>query len=234
MPGQINLDVHGPRKFGWHRQQPVRRFMLEGHTPDQALRPDESAFIARLKAGDGAAFEELVRSQTPRLLAVARSFLRRDDDAFDAVQDAFASAFQHLDDFAEQAQISTWLQRILINVCLMKLRRQSRHPTVSIDELLPTFDDTGHHVHRVQSWSETPPARLTRGELQSHVRDAIDRLPEPYRAVLLLRDIQELGTDETALMLGITPANVKTRLHRARQALRNLIDPIWTGQSDSG
>jgi len=208
--------------------------MPERPPHEQLPRPDESAFVARLKAGDQAAFEELVRAQTPRLLAVARRFLRRDEDAFDAVQDAFASAFQHLDDFAEQAQISTWLQRILINACLMRLRQRSRHPTLSIDELLPTFDDTGHHVRRVQPWSETPTARLTRAELQAHVRDAIDRLPEPYRAVLLLRDIEELGTDETALMLGITPGNVKTRLHRARQALRHLIDPIWTAEASSG
>jgi len=183
----------------------------------------ESA-LAALRANDPVAVASLVRSETPRLLAVARRILRNDEDAKDAVQDAFISALSALERFEGGSQLSTWLHRIVVNAALMKLRSRRARPEESIEDLLPEFEADGHISVPASDWvpAET---LLLRDEVKQLVRASIDRLPETYRTVLLLRDIEELTTEETAEVLGITTAAVKVRLHRARQALRGLIDP---------
>lgn len=153
--------------------------------------------------------------------------LGSESDAADAVQDAFLSAFRGLADFAGDAKLSTWLHRIAVNACLMKLRSRRSKPVASIDHLLPIFDESGHHAERIASWSDSPAERVHSAEMRAKVRECIDALPEPYRVVLMLRDIEELDTDETARRLEITPAAVKVRLHRARQALRTLLNPVF-------
>ena len=176
------------------------------------------------------ACEALVRQHAGRMLAVARRFLRTEEDSADAVQDAFLSAFRSLDGFEGNSALGTWLHRIVVNVCLMRLRARSRSREVRIDDLLPTFDETGHHSRPVRPWENHALARLTQAETRAHVRACIDRLPDPYREVLLLRDIEELDTEQTAQQLGINPGAVKTRLHRARQALRTLLEPVVLGE----
>jgi RNA polymerase sigma-70 factor (ECF subfamily) len=192
--------------------------------------PDDVALLERIRAGDERACEALVRRHGGRMLAVARRFLRTEEDSADAVQDAFLAAFRSLDGFEGNAALGTWLHRIVVNVCLMRLRAQSRRREVCIDDLLPTFDETGHHNHPVRPWEDDALARLTRAETRAHVRACIDRLPDPYREVLVLRDIEELDTEQTAQQLGINPGAVKTRLHRARQALRTLLEPVVLGE----
>lgn len=187
----------------------------------------EGSLLERLRAGEAAAFEELVRSAGPRLLAVTRRLLRNEDDARDAVQDAFLSAFRALAGFDGNCQLVTWLHRIAVNAALMKLRGKKRRPEAPIDDLLPDFDDTGHHRNSIEPWRPEPLAALEREEVRSGVRAAIDRLPDSYRAVLLLRDIEEMSTGETARVLGLSENAVKVRLHRARQALRTLLDPVF-------
>lgn len=185
----------------------------------------EESLVALLRDGDGGAFETLVRTHMPMLLRVARRFMRSEEDARDAVQDAFVSAFRSIGQFASTARLSTWLHRIVVNACLMRLRTQRRHPEEDIDELLPRFREDGHQLEPSESWCETAETILQRTELRGIVRASIDRLPDTYRAVLLLRDIEELSTEEAAEALGVTPNAVKIRLHRARQALRTLLDP---------
>jgi len=186
----------------------------------------EVDFVARLRAGDEAAYAELVRAQGGRMLAVARRLLRSDDDAADAVQEAFVSAFRAIASFEGGARLSTWLHRIVVNAALMKLRTRSRRPEVSIDELLPKFYEDGHHVDEPAEWkSPSQLAALERQETRNLVREQIDRLPADYRTVLMLRDIEGLDTKETAELLGVTPNAAKIRLHRARLALRGLLDP---------
>lgn len=192
----------------------------------------EGRLLAGLRAGDDEAYARLVRQCTGRMLAVARRFLAEEEDRADAVQDAFLSAFQAIGSFAGHSRLWTWLHRILVNACLMKLRSRARRQTVSIDELLPTFDETGHHRRPVPCWDEQAPARLARAETRAQVRACIDRLPGSHRTVLLLRDIEELDTEQTAQALGISPAAVKTRLHRARQALRGLLEPLFRVEGD--
>ena len=186
----------------------------------------ESALVARLQAGDALAFGELVRAQGPRMLAVARRLLRSDDDAADAVQEAFISAFRAIGNFEGGAKLSTWLHRIVVNASLMRLRNRTRHPEISIDELLPRFVEDGQHIDEPREWrSPEPLDALERRETRTLVRGLIDRLPSDYRTVLLLRDIEGLDTKETAELLGVTPNAAKIRLHRARLALRTLLDP---------
>lgn len=187
--------------------------------------PDEAALVSLLRRNDGAACEEFVRSHAGALLAVARRFFRCEQDAADAVQDAFLSAFRSIHQFAGGSKLSTWLHRIVVNACLTKIRAARSKPTTSIENLLPTFDDSGHHANRVPVWSEIPAHRLHASELRDRVRACIDDLPETYRTVLILRDMEGLDTDQTATELDISPAAVKVRLHRARQALKTLLDP---------
>ncbi len=193
----------------------------------------EAEWIERIRSGDERAAEEFVREYGGRMLAVARRHLRCEADCADAVQDAFLSAFRALGSFQGSASLATWLHRIVVNSCLMKLRSQSRRRTVPIGELLPTFDDSGHHAAAVRAWSDPTHDRLASGETRAQVRACIDRLPEAHRIVILLRDIEELDTAETAELLGISPAAVKTRLHRARQALRTLLDPLFTTERET-
>jgi RNA polymerase sigma-70 factor (ECF subfamily) len=187
---------------------------------------DDVELLERVRVGDERACEALVRGHSGRMLAVARRFLRTEEDSADAVQDAFLSAFRSLEGFEGNSALGTWLHRIVVNVCLLRLRARSRSRKVRIDDLLPTFDESGHHSRPVRSWEDHGLARLTRGETCAQVRACIEDLPEPYREVLLLRDIEELDTDQTARHLGISPGAVKTRLHRARQALRTLLEPM--------
>ena len=185
----------------------------------------EKSLVARLRARDDSAFEELVRAYGGRLLATATRILGNPEDARDAVQDAFLSAFRAIDSFAGESRASTWLHRIVINASLMKLRSRARKPEESIEAHLPKFLDNGHFQTPPAEWKEPADVLIQRRETRDLVREFIDRLPEAYRTVLLLRDIEELDTEETARVLEISTNAVKTRLHRARQALRTLLDP---------
>jgi len=198
-------------------------------TPVPHVAHEEAALLRELRAGDQAAYETLVRTYSGRLLAVTRRYLHNEEDARDTVQDTFLSAFRALPTFTEGSLLSTWLHRIAINAALMKLRTRKRRPEDSIEDLLPKFIEDGHREdgHRgnpMRPWKE-PEGLLQQHETRTVVRASIDRLPETYRTVLLLRDIEGLDTEEVAQMLDISPNAVKIRLHRARQALRTLLDP---------
>ena len=193
------------------------------HPFDGVAMHEEAVLLARLRRGNQDACEELVRTHGGRLLSVARRMLRNEEDARDAVQQAFLSAFRSLSTFNGQSRIATWLHRIVVNAALMKLRSRSRRPEESIEQLLPRFREDGHHAER---WSDLGPSievLLQQRETRTRVRAAIDRLPESYRTVLLLRDIEELDTARTAEQLGVSANAVKIKLHRARQALARLL-----------
>lgn len=194
---------------------------------DQDL--SESDLISRLQAGDDAAFEFMVRHFGGRMLAVARRMLGSEEDAQDALQDAFASAFKGLSSFESQSRLGTWLHRIVVNAALMKLRTQRRRPETLIDDLLPKFLADGHQAEPAVDWQNVADVELIKSESRALVRQSIQELPEIYRTVLVLRDIEEFDTDATAQLLGITIAVVKTRLHRARLALRTLLDRHFRG-----
>jgi len=194
-----------------------------------ALTLDEPQLVARLRAGEESAFEQLVRSTSGRLLSAARHLLRKEEGARDAVQSAFIHAFQSLSRFREESRLSTWLHRILINEALMKLRSRARGEEESIDPLLPTFAADGHQTRDTVDWSESADKALERAETRALINRAIDQLPESYRTVLVMRDLEEMSTAEVAEMLGVSANVIKVRLHRARQALRTLLEHEFGG-----
>jgi RNA polymerase sigma-70 factor (ECF subfamily) len=186
---------------------------------------EETSLLERLRAGDGDAFATLVRNHMAPLLACARRLLNHEEDARDAVQDAFLSAFKALDRFEGQSRLGTWLYRIVLNAALSKLRTRQRKPERLIEEMLPKFLEDGHQAQPAIEWRGSSDRDLQCRETRQLVRDAIEQLPEAYRTVLRLRDIEGLDTESTAQILELNVALVKTRLHRARQALRGLLDP---------
>jgi RNA polymerase sigma-70 factor (ECF subfamily) len=191
----------------------------------------DADLLAGLRAGNEKAFEQLLRRYGGRMLAVARRFFRNEDDARDVVQDAFLAAFQGIGGFEGHSQLGTWLHRIVVNKALQKLRSRQRKPEQSIDQLLPAFQEDGRHANRGASWPESAELVLQRRETRELVRDTIDRLPEDYRTALLLRDIEGLDNEEAARMLGMNVNGFKTRLHRARQALRTLLHPHFAREA---
>ena len=202
--GNPNPPVHQP-------------YTIDGHLVDEA------SLVAGLRAGQEWAFETLVRVFGGRLLAVARRFTKNEQDAHDVLQSAYLSAFQALKEFRGASRLSTWLHRIVVNTALMRLRSERRAPEESIEPLLPQFISDGHHVEQFSTWSVPADQLVERREARAAVRSCIRQLPDTYRIILMLRDIEELSTAEVADMLSITPTAVKVRLHRARQALTTLL-----------
>ncbi len=184
---------------------------------------DEAGLLESLRAGDNGAYERLIRATGGHMLAVARRFLGNEEDARDAVQEAYLSAFKALPRFQAGSKLSTWLHRITVNACLMRLRTRRRRPEQSIEPLMPTFHTDGRRRGAVPAW-EVSEERRDSEELRELVRAKINLLPDDYRVVLLLRDIEGMETGEAARVLGVSVAATKTRLHRARQALRTLLE----------
>lgn len=197
---------------------------------DTAAADPHAGLLERLRAGDDEAFDLLVRTAGGRMLAVARRMLDREHDAQDAVQEAFLSAFRSLDRFDGRSMLTTWLHRITLNCCLMKIRSRRRKPERSIEDMLPQFLADGHQVRPTHSWKPEESSGIEQAELRDLVRSKVAELPEQYRVVLVLRDIEQMSTEATAEALGMTVSGVKTRLHRARQALRGLLDPFFQNQ----
>lgn len=186
----------------------------------------EATLVARLRAGDGGAYEEAYRAHAEAMTAVARGFFGDAGEAAEAVQDAFVSAFRGMSGFAGTARLGTWLHRVTVNACLMRLRARRRR-TVSLDG---ADVSSGRRPRRTDS-GEFPGRRLARAETAARVRACVEQLPTAYREIIRLRDLEELNTDETAARLGTNPGVVKTRLHRARHALRALLDASPAGVS---
>jgi RNA polymerase sigma-70 factor (ECF subfamily) len=192
-------------------------------TREQPAAITQGDLIEDLRRGSEEAFAALVRREGGRMFATARRLLGRDEDAQDAVQEAFLQAHRAIGSFAGEARLSTWLHRIVVNASLMKLRNRRRKPEQAIDDLLAHLDETGSSPQSASGWERSSEELLASAECRTIVRRAMGRLPEPYHQVLILREIQGFDTDETALMVGASANAVKVRLHRARQALRTLL-----------
>ncbi|WP_337660203.1 sigma-70 family RNA polymerase sigma factor [Anderseniella sp. Alg231-50] len=181
---------------------------------------------------DRAATEAFVRANLGWMLALARRIVKDSAIAEDVVQDAFSNVFKNLETFRGEAALKTWIHRIVVNQALMALRKQRRLNEQPIDQLLPEFDGSGCRIDEPSGLSQlaqTPEAVLLSSDRRQQVLACIDRLPDSYRVILMLRDIEELSTSEVADMTGLTEANVKVRLHRARAALKKLLSPLFEG-----
>jgi len=200
--------------------------------PQRPADSGENPFIARLRKGDATAFEQLVREHGPRMLSVARRMLRCEHDAADALQNAFVSAYQSIHRFDGVSQLSTWLHRIVVNASLMILRTQRRRPACSLEELQTEFDSNGRHASLVEDWTMTVAERLSSTDTAARIASLVDQLPEPYRAVVMLRDIHGYDTAAASRLLRTNESVVKTRLYRARRMLRKLISETLSRQPE--
>jgi RNA polymerase sigma-70 factor (ECF subfamily) len=183
----------------------------------------ERQLVEGLRTGSERSFEELVRTYGGAMLAVSRRLLRNEQDAQDALQDSFLQVHKSIGSFRGDSSLATWLHRIARNSALLRIRRASRRPEISLEPLLPVYDETGHRVGEVASLPAAPDALLERQEVRERVRSCVERLPLRYRAVIVLRDLEEKSTFEAAEVLGVSENVVKVRLHRARRALATLI-----------
>jgi RNA polymerase sigma-70 factor (ECF subfamily) len=183
----------------------------------------EHRLVEQLRLGDPQAYETLVREYGKAMLAVTRRLLRNEHDAEDALQEAFLQVFRSIGSFRRESSLATWLHRIAWNAALLKIRRGNRHPEVSIEPMMPTYDETGHRVGPVPSLTATPESDLERSEIRARVRACVESLPLRYRTVVVLRDLEDRSTRETAQVLGVSETLVKVRLHRARKALAVMI-----------
>jgi RNA polymerase sigma-70 factor (ECF subfamily) len=180
------------------------------------------------------AYERAVQQCSERFIGLARRFLRHDEDARDTVQDALLSAFTRLDRFEERARLTTWMHRIVVNAALMKLRARRRRPEDLRADPLGELVEIGQHVAVDEATPESADIILERREARRIVRQCINSLPDTYRTVLLLRDIEELDTSETAQRLGVSAIVVRCRLHRAHRALRKLLEPHFAPEFARG
>ncbi len=177
------------------------------------------AWVHAAQRGDTRAFAQLVERYESRVYNLALKMLRDPQDAEDVLQETFLSVFRHLNDFHGDATFSTWLYRIATNAALMKLRAR-KPPPLSLDA--PAESEEANALPReVADWGIMPEEALLNDEVRAQMDAAMDALPESLRMVFVLRDVEGLSVQETAEVLGISVPNVKTRLHRARLALRN-------------
>lgn len=188
---------------------------------------DEIALLAALQAGDKAAFAELVAAYSPQVYNVALKLLGDPAEAEDALQETFLNAYRALASFEGRSSLSTWLYRIATNASLMRLRRHQ--DAVSLDE--PFVLPDGESLPRqLVDWSQAPESVLLSAEARRTMADAIAQLPDTLRAAFVLRDIEELSGQETAEVLGVSLAAMKSRLHRARLFLREQLSAYFAEQ----
>jgi RNA polymerase sigma-70 factor (ECF subfamily) len=191
---------------------------------------DETTLVAQSREGDTAAFGELVRRYEGKIFRLAQHVTQNREDAEDVLQETFMKAYEHLDQFQGNSKFYTWIVRIAVNQALMKLRRRKTDKSVSLDETIDTGEDT--MVREIAAWDENPEQRYTRDELGGILDTAVQSLEPPYRSVFVLRDMDELSTEETAEALGLSVPAVKSRLLRARLQLREKLTRFFKRKGD--
>jgi RNA polymerase sigma-70 factor (ECF subfamily) len=197
---------------------------IEGNAPERG----EAELVARVKGGEVEAFYELVRPYERAVFLAAVSLVKNEADAEEVCQEAILKAFKNLSRFRQEAKFSTWLIQICINEAKMKIRKDRRHLYESVDE--GQQNDEGDYIPRdFADWREIPSEALEQKELRKALTEALNSLPEKYRTVLILRDMQHFSINETAKVLGLSEANVKTRLCRARLQMRDALAPGFDG-----
>jgi len=207
---------------------------MDGDNQTTTLAPDpqsaELVLVDRARAGDANAFGELISRYERRVYRMARQITQNDEDAEDVIQETFLKAFEHLDGFQGQSKFYTWLTRIAVNESLMKLRKRKSDRTVSMDENIETDEEP--IVREIAVWDDTPEMRYSQEELREILDSAIEGLKPIFRTVFILRDVEELSTEETAEALGLSIAAVKSRLLRARLQLREKLTRIFKRKGD--
>jgi RNA polymerase sigma-70 factor, ECF subfamily len=188
------------------------------------VEPDDRTLLDRTVSGDSSALEALMSRHSSRVYRLAYGIARNHADAEEIVQDVFLTLVPKGAGFEGHAALTTWMYRVTKNAALNKRRGKRRELEVSLEEHLPTFKEDGHREgdrsYVLADWSGMPEERLESAEVRKILEQAIDSLPDHCRAVLILRDVEELSNEEVAQIMDDSLASVKSRLHRARMALR--------------
>ncbi|HXJ82453.1 MAG TPA: sigma-70 family RNA polymerase sigma factor [Candidatus Methylomirabilis sp.] len=187
----------------------------------------DAVLIDRVRAHDTAALEALMARHSARVYRVAFGITRNHPEAEEVVQDVFLTLFRKVDMFEGRAALGTWLYRVAANAALIKRRGKRFELETSLEDCLPTFRSDGHRegdrAMLIADWSGTPESELLSGEAREILDQALERLPEHYRVLLVFRDVEELSNEEVAKILGESVSSIKSRLHRARMALREVL-----------
>ena len=191
---------------------------------------DEAPLVDRARSGDTAAFSELVSRYERKIFRLAKHITQNDEDAEDVLQETFLKAYSHLESFQGHSKFYTWIVRIAVNEALMKLRKRKSSKTVSLDEPTDTGEDT--MVREIAVWEENPEQKYSRDELREILDKAVESLKPAFRTVFVLRDIEEMSTEETASALDISIPAVKSRLLRARLQLREKLTKFFRRKGD--
>jgi RNA polymerase sigma-70 factor (ECF subfamily) len=191
----------------------------------QTAPNDELALIQRAKSGDAAAFTELVNRNERRIFRLTRHITQNQEDAEDVLQEVFLKAYTHLHGFEGNSKFYTWLVRIAVNESLMKLRKRKTDKEISLDEPIGTGED--EVVREIAVWEGTPEMKFSQTELRNILDNAVEELEPIYRTVFILRDVDDLSTEETASALGLSIPAVKSRLLRARLQLREKLTRLF-------
>ena len=191
---------------------------------------DEAPLVDRARSGDTAAFSELVSRYERKIFRLAKHITQNDEDAEDVLQETFLKAYSHLESFQGHSKFYTWIVRIAVNEALMKLRKRKSSRTISLDEPTDTGEDT--MVREIAVWEENPEQKYSRDELREILDKAVESLKPAFRTVFVLRDIEEMSTEETASALDISIPAVKSRLLRARLQLREKLTKFFRRKGD--
>ena len=189
-------------------------------TRDYAALPEDE-LIALARAGDHGAFRLIMQRCNQRLFRIARAIVQSEAEAEDVLQEAYARAFAAIGDFRGDSAVATWLTRIVLNEAHGRVRR--RRMTVDV-QAIETAQESAEILAFPGRTAENPEADAARAQIRRLLERAVDDLPEPFRLVFILREVEELSVEETAAHLGLRPETVKTRLHRARRRLRLALD----------
>jgi RNA polymerase sigma-70 factor, ECF subfamily len=181
---------------------------------------DDEVLLERLRKGSPDAVNELLHLFQGKIFNLAMSILKNESDAEEATQDVFMTVIRKADTFKGNSALYSWMYRICVNTCLMRLRGKRRSETVSIEEFMPVFTDEGMHASPMDDWSKEVERKALNEELGQMIRKFTDQLSEKYKVVFILGDVEGLSNEETAQILGLTVPAVKSRLHRARLYLR--------------
>lgn len=217
----------------WQQGQRPARGALAGRSLNQYAAPmdglHDQALAEQLRSGDDGAFAQVVQLYSGKVYAIGLSMLRNEQDARDVVQETFLNVHRRIDSFRGEAPLGSWIGRIATNNCLMRLRTRRRKPEVSVEVVGPRYADDGHHAMEIEDWRPLADEQRVTQELGEQIRAAVDDLPASYREVMLLADYQHLSMAEIAAELDLTVPNVKTRLHRARLAVREALAAYLAG-----
>ena len=196
----------------------------------EAVISDEAEMLAQARTGDTQAFSNLIQRYEGKIFRLAQHITQNREDAEDVLQETFLKAYEHLDQFQGNSKFYTWIVRIAVNQALMKLRKRKSDRSVSLDEGVDTGEDIV--AREIAAWDENPEERYSREELNVILDSAVQSLAPTYRAVFLLRDVEELSTDETAEALDLSIPAVKSRLLRARLQLRDKLTQFFKRKGD--